>query len=111
LVAQRTANSPPAPVAWNVGPPAGRTMTVGEVAALAASVWGEGACVDGLQSFPEAKTLTLDSRRIRHELGYVESWDLPQILSRTMKWYRKALGCADAWTLSQREIDDYLTGL
>ena len=110
LVAQRTASSPPAPVAWNVGPPAGRTMTVGEVAALAASVWGEGARVahDGLQSFPEVKTLTLDSRRIRHELGYVESWDLPQVIRRTIKWYRKALGGADAWTLSQRQIDDYL---
>jgi nucleoside-diphosphate-sugar epimerase len=86
-------------------------MTVGEVVALAASEWGEGARVahDGLQSFPEIKTLALDSRRIQHELGYVESWDLPQIIRRTIKWYRKALGGADAWTLSQRQIDDYLT--
>jgi nucleoside-diphosphate-sugar epimerase len=85
-------------------------MTVGELAALAAAAWGEGARVahDGLQSFPETKTLTLDSRRIRHELGYVESWDLPQIIRRTMRWYREALGGADAWTASQRQIDDYL---
>ena len=83
------------------GPPAGRTMTVGEVVALAASAWGKGARVahDGVQAYPETEPLTLDSQRIRTELGYAESWDLPQIIARTMAWYREALAGADAWAL------------
>ena len=86
-------------------------MTVGEVAALAASAWGGGARVvhDGVRSFPEAEVLTLDSRRIRSELGYAEAWDLPQIVARTMEWYRSALAGADAWALSRRQIDDYFS--
>jgi CDP-glucose 4,6-dehydratase len=110
LVARRTAGRPAGPDAWNIGPPTGRTMTVDEVAALAASAWGKGARVvhDGVQAFPETDLLTLDSRRIRAELGYAEPWDLPQILARTMEWYREALAGADAWALARHQIDDYV---
>ena len=110
LVAQRTAGAGGSPQAWNVGPPAGRTMTVGEVAALAASAWGDGARVihDGAKEFAEAAILTLNSQRIRTELGYAEPWTLPQILARTMEWYRRVLAGDDAWALCEREIDDYL---
>ena len=110
LVAQHTARGPVGQDAWNVGPPADRTMTVGEVAALAASAWSNEARVvhDGVQAFPETELLTLDSRRVRAELGHAEPWDLPQSLARTMEWYRDALRGADAWALARRQIDDYL---
>lgn len=111
LVAQRTRTRVAAePEAWNVGPPVGRTMTVGQIATLAASAWGAGAEVirDKAVFFPESQILTLSSQRIRRELGFAEPWDLPQILLRTMTWYRRALAGDDAWALSQHEIDDYL---
>jgi CDP-glucose 4,6-dehydratase len=110
LVAQRTARGPVGPDAWNIGPPAGRTMSVGEVAALAALAWSNEARVvhDGVQAFPETELLTLDSRRVRAELGHTEPWDLPQSLARTMEWYREALRGADAWALARQQIDDYL---
>jgi CDP-glucose 4,6-dehydratase len=110
LVVQRTARGSVGPDAWNIGPPVGRTMTVGEVAALAASAWSNEARVvhDGVPAFPETELLTLDSRRVRTELGHAEPWDLPQILARTMEWYREALSGADAWALAQHQIDDYL---
>jgi CDP-glucose 4,6-dehydratase len=109
LVAQTTARGPARPDAWNVGPPAGRTMTVGEVAAVAASAWGNDARVvtDGERTFEEAGILTLSSQRIRREMGFVEPWDLPTIIFRTMRWYRHALGGEDAWTLAEKEIADY----
>jgi CDP-glucose 4,6-dehydratase len=111
LVAQRAAGRATGPTAWNVGPPTARSMTVGEVAALAAAAWAEGARVvhDGVSAFAESKDLALDSRRIRRALGYAEPWDMPQILARTMDWYRHTLVGGDAWTLSERQIDDYLS--
>lgn len=110
LVAQHTARGPDRQNAWNVGPPAGLTMTVGEVAALAASAWSNEARVvhDGVRTFPETELLALDSRRVRAELGHAEPWDLPESLARTMDWYREALRGADAWELSRQQIDDYL---
>jgi CDP-glucose 4,6-dehydratase len=109
LVAQATARGSHGPQAWNVGPPSGRLMTVGDVAALAADAWGDHARVvnDGERTFEESGILTLSSQRIRQELGYAEPWDLPLIVSRTTAWYRQALAGEDAWELSQREIDDY----
>ena len=110
LIVQRTAGDPAVPEAWNVGPPVGRMMTVGKVATLAASIWGDGASVvhDGPIAFPETDRLTLDSRRIRTELGFAASWDLPELLARTVEWYRQTLAGADAWALTCRQIDDYL---
>jgi len=110
LVAQRTARGPVGPDAWNIGPPAGHRMTVGEIAGLAASAWSNEARVvyDAVQAFPETELLTLDSRRVRGELGHAEPWDLPQSLARTMGWYREALRGADAWALARHQIDDYL---
>jgi len=109
LVAQATARNSGGPQAWNVGPPSGRIMTVGDVAALAAFAWGDHARVvnDGEQTFEESGILTLSSQRIREELGYAEPWDLPLIIARTMAWYRQALAGEDAWKLSQCDIDDY----
>lgn len=110
LIAQHSAGGPAVPEAWNVGPPVARAMTVGEVAMLAATAWGDGARVvhDGPIAFPETDRLTLDSRRIRTELGFAESWDLPGLLARTIEWYRRTLAGSDAWALTRRQIDDYL---
>lgn len=85
-------------------------MTVGEVAAIAASAWGMGASVvhDGAITFPETDRLMLDSSRIRTELGYAEAWSLSEVLARTIEWYREALDGVDAWTLTCRQIDEYL---
>jgi CDP-glucose 4,6-dehydratase len=113
LVAQHTVRGAVGPDAWNIGPPAGRMMTVGEVAALAASAWSNDARVmhDGVQAFPETYLLTLDSGRARAELGHAEPWDLPQNLARTMEWYREVLRGANAWALARQQIDDYLAAL
>jgi nucleoside-diphosphate-sugar epimerase len=84
-------------------------MTVGDVAALAASAWGDPARVvtDAERAFEEAGILTLSSQRIRRDLGFAEPWDLPAIIGRTMAWYRRTLAGEDGWMLSEREIGDY----
>ena len=85
-------------------------MTVGEVVALAASAWGKGARVattafrlpgnqDAYAGFPPhpARNLAMPSRGTCRKSS-----------ARTMEWYRKALGGADAWALARHQIDDYL---
>jgi len=110
LVAQDATQNGGQAKAWNIGPPAGRSMTVDEIASLAALAWGKDAQVvhDGVQAFPETELLAIDSGRIRKELGFVEAWDLPQLVARTIEWYRQALGGGDAWSLSRRQIEQYL---
>jgi CDP-glucose 4,6-dehydratase len=111
LVAQATAACRTGgPDAWNVGPPSGKLMTVGEIAALAAMSWGQHASIinDGERAFEETGVLTLSSQRIRRELGYAEPWGLPLIVDRTIGWYRNTLAGLDPWELSRREVVDYL---
>lgn len=109
LVVQHNADGSAGPSAWNVGPKVGETMSVGEVADLAAACWGDGARIehDSHHSFPETEHLAIDSHRIRSELGYAQPWTLPQILNRTMQWYRQALNGGDTWELTCRQIDNY----
>ena len=82
--------------AWNFGSDAGESATVGELARLAASIWGEGASVvdEASDAHPhETETLRLDSSRARRDLAWRPRWSLPEAVQRTVEWHR-------AWLLS-----------
>lgn len=75
--------------AWNVGPDPRDSRTVGEVASafcsqLGAPTWTQGTS-DGLH---EASALTLDSARLRQELGWVPRLDVEQAIRWTASWHR-----------------------
>lgn len=109
LVAQHTLKKGQRYAAWNIGPASARRLTVGEVADLAASAWGASASVvrGSDAAFAETEVLTIDSRRARATLGYEQPWSLPQVVGRTIEWYRQALRGDDAWKLSLRQINAY----
>jgi CDP-glucose 4,6-dehydratase len=77
--------------AWNFGPDADGNVTVGELAAATARLWGEGAHI--VLAPPsvhphEAGLLRLDASRARTELGWRPRWSLARALEQTVSWYR-----------------------
>lgn len=77
--------------AYNFGPDAGGTATVGEVAALAARLWGKNAVVQmtqGEKGPHEASFLRLESALSRRTLGWRPKWSLEETLNETINWYQ-----------------------
>jgi len=77
--------------AWNFGPDPSDELTVGDVADLAAHLWGEGARVEHAAHAdepPEAGVLRLDSGQARAKLPWVPRWDLRNALEQTLIWHR-----------------------
>lgn len=90
--------------AWNFGPEAD-SVTVAEVADIAAQSWGGGASWDeGESNGPhEAAALRLDSSKARSKLGWRPVWDARRAVTEAMRWYQAAekpgfdaRGCTEA---------------
>jgi len=79
--------------AWNVGPPLGNAVTVGELADLMARAWGGAtwaAVEDGGPA--EAAMLRLSIDRTQARLGWSPLWDVATAAERTAAGYRGLLG-------------------
>lgn len=96
--------------AWNFGPNCNDDATVGEVADIAARLWGEGARIEHLlspQRAHEAGSLRLDSSLARTELDWKPRWSLEQAVAKTIAWYRASERDADLATFSLEQICSY----
>lgn len=92
--------------AWNFGPDSDDDETVGDLAAVAARLWGGRAEVIMAESASnprEAGLLKLDSTTARAELGWRPRWNVKRALVATIDWHRHWMGGADmsAFTLEQ----------
>lgn len=95
---------------WNFGPDAHGEATVGEVADLAADMWGDGARVefdrDGRHPH-EAGQLRLDSSRARRELGWEPRLPLRSALENTVAWHKAWLAKRDMAEVVRAQIAAY----
>jgi CDP-glucose 4,6-dehydratase len=74
--------------AWNFGPSADATLTVGELAERLRVAWPGLAIAASPGPHPrEAARLTLDSTRARERLGWAPVWDAERTIERTAGWY------------------------
>jgi CDP-glucose 4,6-dehydratase len=80
--------------AWNFGPPPANVVSVGEVADIAAQLWGADARweVEGGDHPHEAAFLTLDSTKARTQLGWRDRLDVEQSISWVVEWHQRVLG-------------------
>lgn len=96
------------PLALNLGPD--DDATVGEVADLAAEVWGEGAAVvrrpDAAAPF-ETATLRLANGLASERLGWRPRWDVRTAIGRTIEWHRAHLRGDDMAALTDAQIREY----
>ncbi|MCH7225723.1 CDP-glucose 4,6-dehydratase [Verrucomicrobiaceae bacterium E54] len=95
---------------WNFGPEDGNGARVGEVAAMIAEIWGEGASVladPGRDEPHEAGLLKLDSSKARSRLGWRPRWGLRKSLEKTVEWHRAFLAGEDMSAVTLRQIEDF----
>jgi CDP-glucose 4,6-dehydratase len=96
--------------AWNFGPDADDEALVSDVAARLAKLWGDGARVERATGagWAETRTLRLDNRRARSELGWKPHWSLQQGLERTVAWQKAWRNGDDLQALCGEQIAEYV---
>jgi CDP-glucose 4,6-dehydratase len=95
---------------WNFGPTAEDAMTVGDVAAYACAVWGDGAkWVTDEQEHPhEEGWLQLDSTAAHTRLGWRPKLDAAEAVDWTIQWYRDYSRDGSARALCTEQIERYV---
>ena len=90
---------------WNFGPGPANFRTVGEVADLAAQMWGSPASwsVPAQTHLHEAELLALDATSARQKLNWADSLDFSQTVEWTVEWTKNVNAGTDprAATISQ----------
>ncbi|MFH1871208.1 MAG: CDP-glucose 4,6-dehydratase [Pseudomonadota bacterium] len=116
LLAQHLCDSDGARFArsWNFGPADADHLTVGEVAARCAGLWGVGARTEvAAGNFQkETWTLRLDASQAREALDWHPRWSVEQTLRNTIDWYRAwhsiQNDSARIRALTLAQIDEYM---
>ncbi|GLQ47114.1 CDP-glucose 4,6-dehydratase [Dyella lipolytica] len=99
--------------AWNFGPDLVDDASVGDVAQAMADMWGMNASVELCSSEVnphETATLSLDSSRAQKLLGWRPRWPLTRALKETVAWQRHWIEGNDMRSISESQIESYLTG-
>lgn len=96
--------------AWNFGPDLSCEQPVGQLATLAAKIWGGGKLdMISQPSGPhEANTLKLDSTKARQLLGWTPAWGLNEAMQRTVGWYQRHAKGEDMRRVSRDELESYM---
>ncbi|MBD2160575.1 CDP-glucose 4,6-dehydratase [Limnothrix sp. FACHB-1083] len=95
--------------AWNFGPDAVDTVTVGEVAKLAAEVWGGTVEIAKINpDYHEAGLLQLDSSKARSRLQWKPRWSLNQAVESTVSWYRAYYDGQEMQQVTQEQILEFV---
>jgi CDP-glucose 4,6-dehydratase len=95
--------------AWNFGPAAADTRTVGWIVERLAELWdGElESALDEQENPPEVPYLELDSGNAERELAWHPRWDLEESLGLVVDWYRAHLGGEDMRAVSLAQIERF----
>ncbi|OSC39389.1 CDP-glucose 4,6-dehydratase [Mycobacterium decipiens] len=91
---------------WNFGPGHDSFVDVGQVAMLAAELWGGGANwdLDEGNNPHEASLLALDSTKAQYELGWRNRLNFRDALAWTIDWERRVRAGTDALTMTRQQI-------
>lgn len=91
---------------WNFGPDRDSFIEVGQVATLAAELWGGGAHweLDDGNHPHEANLLALDASKAQGELGWRNRLGLRDAVAWTIDWERRVHGGADALSAARAQI-------
>lgn len=95
--------------AWNIGPGQESFVTVGDVATLTASLWGDTARwkVSGDEHPYEANLLALDPTKAERELAWKNRLNFPLSLSWVVDWHKAVAAGADPRSVSQTQIEKF----
>jgi len=96
---------------WNFGPGPANFRTVGEVADLAAQMWGSPTSWSvPAQTHPhEAELLALDATAARQKLAWADRLDFSQAIEWTVEWTKNVNAGADPRTTTSAQIEQYVS--
>ena len=94
---------------WNFGPGAESFVSVGDIADLAAELWGGNAgwSADAGNHPHEAALLSLDASKAQHELGWHDRLPFPLGLEWTVGWQRKVANGDSPESVTVKQIADF----
>ena len=94
---------------WNLGPAEEFARPVSEVVESLKRLWGKGADwkIDQRIKPYEARLLSLNSARAWGSLGWRPTWDVEEMLVRTVDWYRQFYNGANMHSISLEQIAAY----
>jgi CDP-glucose 4,6-dehydratase len=97
---------------WNVGPDSNPLLTVREIADRFSQLFGNDTLwkTDEIaqSQFKETEVLSLDSRKIREELGWIPKLNEEDSMRWTFQWYKGMFSNANPAELTSIQIDQYL---
>lgn len=104
------AESEPAPITWNIGPPSANLASVSEVTDLACAAWGArgGWAFEPDLTFHEEARLTLDASRAETVLRWRTFLPTDEAVEWTVSWCKTVAAGADPRECTERQIADFL---
>jgi CDP-glucose 4,6-dehydratase len=108
MLAERLVAAPAQAVgSWNFGPPADAVRPVAELVGDLVAGWGDGAAWkhERADQPHEARLLTLDSTKARHELGWLQRLGYARGVALTLDWYKAFARGDDLESTTLAQID------
>jgi CDP-glucose 4,6-dehydratase len=100
----------PISASWNVGPVAESYKTVSDVLALAEKSWGKTLSIEYVEpKYLERNNLTLDTTKIKLELGWENLWNFETSVMRTITWYKGLSNGENPDKLCKQDISAFLS--
>lgn len=97
---------------WNFGPGENSVSTVQELTEKLIQNWGHGEIIIDAPKDQryEATLLHLNIDKARMRLDWAPRWDVDRAIRECAIWYKHVLDGHDAMDVSNRQIDDYMSG-
>jgi CDP-glucose 4,6-dehydratase len=111
MLAQRLDDEVGFDAPWNFGPDDHDALPVGEILERLSVLWPGGMEIEvapEANAPPEARTLRLDSRRAREQLGWQPPWELARALEEIVDWHAAHAAGADMRDKTIEQIGRYV---
>lgn len=93
---------------FNFGPDEKSVFTVGEMARLAVTCYGQGSVrVQRRDNLHEATLLTLDITKARKRLGWIPSYTAAQAVAATVEWYKRFYAGEEMSSFTEEQIKNF----
>lgn len=97
--------------AWNFGPAPSSVIPVEQLVELVLKHWGSGSWRRAAEKTGnrEARLLSLDIAKARHDLGWRPLLGVEEAVAQTVRWYRSYADDSDMYHFCRTQIMDYMS--
>jgi CDP-glucose 4,6-dehydratase len=94
---------------FNFGPYSHEAVSVQEILDIANDIFNVNKVQSLISSVPmqESKSLTLDTSKTQHLLGFYPRWSMNKTIAKTLEWYFEYYSGSDSSALCNDDIDSF----